>query len=110
MCSRYTYNKNQAKLKLRDQILVFGCVPRGAAVYSPLKPLLALIGGSYVADAQTVRVAYPPGVAVATRVVPTPVRTPTVASTPLVPRTPEYTRESRDAISCSSWPSVRLAT
>ncbi len=29
MCSRYTYNKDEAKLKLRDQILVFGFVPRG---------------------------------------------------------------------------------
>ena len=29
MCSRYTYNKDEAKFKLRDQILVFGFVPRG---------------------------------------------------------------------------------
>ena len=29
MCSRYTYNKDEAKLKLRNQILVFGFVPRG---------------------------------------------------------------------------------
>jgi len=27
MCSRYTYNKDEAKLKLRDHILVFGFVP-----------------------------------------------------------------------------------
>ena len=36
MCSRYTYTKDEAKLKLRDQILVFGCVPRGdTATSSP---------------------------------------------------------------------------
>ena len=29
MCLRYTYNKDEAKMKLRDQILVFGFVPRG---------------------------------------------------------------------------------
>ena len=27
MCSHYTCNKDDAKLKLRDQILVFGFVP-----------------------------------------------------------------------------------
>jgi hypothetical protein len=27
MCSRYICNKDEAKLKLRDQILVFGLVP-----------------------------------------------------------------------------------
>ena len=28
MCSRYTYTKDEAKLRLRDLIVVFGAVPR----------------------------------------------------------------------------------
>jgi len=31
MCSRYTSNKDEAKLKLRDPILVFGFVPAATA-------------------------------------------------------------------------------
>ena len=40
MCSRYTYNKNEAKLKLRDQILVFGFVPRGDIRPTGLGPVI----------------------------------------------------------------------
>ena len=28
MCSRYSYNKNEAKLRLRDKIVVHGAEPR----------------------------------------------------------------------------------
>ena len=40
MCSRYTYNKDEAKLKLRDQILVFGFVPRGDIRPTDLGPVI----------------------------------------------------------------------
>jgi putative SOS response-associated peptidase YedK len=40
MCSRYTYNKDEAKLKLRDQILVFGFVPRDDIRPSDLGPVI----------------------------------------------------------------------
>jgi hypothetical protein len=39
MCSRYTYNKDEAKLILRDQILVFGFVPRGDILPTDLEPV-----------------------------------------------------------------------
>ncbi|HUZ06705.1 MAG TPA: hypothetical protein VMV89_04385 [Candidatus Paceibacterota bacterium] len=40
MCSRYTYTKDEAKLKLRDQILVFGFVPRGDIRPTDLGPVI----------------------------------------------------------------------
>ena len=40
MCSRYTYNKDEAKLKLRDQILVFGFVPHGDIRPTDLGPVI----------------------------------------------------------------------
>jgi putative SOS response-associated peptidase YedK len=40
MCSRYTYNKDKAKLKLRDKIEVFGCVPRGDIRPTGLGPVI----------------------------------------------------------------------
>ena len=40
MCSRYTYNQDEAKLKLRDQILVFGFVPRGDIRPTDLGPVI----------------------------------------------------------------------
>ena len=39
MCSGYTYNKDEAKLKLRDQILVFGFVPHSDIRPTDLGPL-----------------------------------------------------------------------
>ena len=41
MCSRYTYKKDEAKLKLPDQILVFGFVPRGDIRPTDLGPVTA---------------------------------------------------------------------
>jgi putative SOS response-associated peptidase YedK len=40
MCSHYTYNKYEAKLKLRDQILVLGFVPRGDIRPTDLGPVI----------------------------------------------------------------------
>jgi putative SOS response-associated peptidase YedK len=40
MCSRYTYNKDEAKLKLRNKIEVFGCVPRGDIRPTDLGPVI----------------------------------------------------------------------
>ena len=40
MCSRYTYNKDEAKLKLCDQILVFGFVPRSDIRPTDLGPVI----------------------------------------------------------------------
>ncbi len=40
MCSRYTYNKDEAKLRLRDKIEVFGCVPRGDIRPTDLGPVI----------------------------------------------------------------------
>ena len=40
MCSRYSYNKDEAKLKLRDLILVFGRVPRGDIRPTDLAPVI----------------------------------------------------------------------
>lgn len=40
MCSHYTYKKDEAKLKLRDQILVFGFVPHGDIRPTDLGPVI----------------------------------------------------------------------
>jgi len=40
MCSRYTYTKNEAKLWLRDLILVFGAVPRANIRPTDLGPVI----------------------------------------------------------------------
>jgi putative SOS response-associated peptidase YedK len=40
MCSHYTYNKDEAKFKLRDQILVLGFVPRGDIRPTDLGPVI----------------------------------------------------------------------
>ena len=40
MCSRYTYTKDEAKLRLRDKILVFGAVPRANIRPTDLGPVI----------------------------------------------------------------------
>jgi hypothetical protein len=40
MCSRYTYTKIEAKLRLRDLILVFGAVPRADIRPTDLGPVI----------------------------------------------------------------------
>lgn len=40
MCSNYTYKKNEAKLKLRDRILVYGAVPRANIRPTDLGPVI----------------------------------------------------------------------
>jgi putative SOS response-associated peptidase YedK len=40
MCSRYTYTKNEAKLRLRDLIVVFGAVPRANIRPTDLGPVI----------------------------------------------------------------------
>lgn len=40
MCSRYTYNKDEAKLCLREKIEVFGCVPRADIRLTDLGPII----------------------------------------------------------------------
>ena len=40
MCSHYTCKQEKAKLKLRDQILVFGFVPRGDIRPTDLGPVI----------------------------------------------------------------------
>ncbi len=40
MCAHYTYNKDAAKLKLRDKILVFGCVPHANIRPTDLGPVI----------------------------------------------------------------------
>lgn len=40
MCSRYTYKKDEAKIKLREKIEVFGCVPRGDIRPTDLAPVI----------------------------------------------------------------------
>jgi putative SOS response-associated peptidase YedK len=40
MCSRYTYTKDEAKLRLRDRILVFGAVPRANIRPTDLGPVI----------------------------------------------------------------------
>ena len=40
MCSRYTYNKDEAKLRLRDKIVVFGAVPRANIRPTDLGPVI----------------------------------------------------------------------
>jgi hypothetical protein len=40
MCSRYSYNKDEAKLRLRDRILVFGDVPRANIRPTDLSPVI----------------------------------------------------------------------
>lgn len=40
MCSRYTYTKDEAKLRLRDLIQVFGVVPRANLRPTDLGPVI----------------------------------------------------------------------
>ena len=40
MCSNYTYTKNEAKMRLRDKILVFGAVPRANIRPTDLGPII----------------------------------------------------------------------
>jgi hypothetical protein len=40
MCSRYSYNKDEAKLRLRDRILVYGAVPRANIRPTDLGPVI----------------------------------------------------------------------
>ena len=40
MCSRYTYTKDEAKLRLREKIEVFGCVPRANIRPTDLGPVI----------------------------------------------------------------------
>ena len=40
MCSRYTYNKDEAKLKLRDLLMVFGRVLHGDIRPTDLAPVI----------------------------------------------------------------------
>src|ERR1019366_7187233 len=40
MCSRYTYTKDEAKLRLRDKILVFGAVPSANIRPTDLGPVI----------------------------------------------------------------------
>ena len=40
MCSRYTYTKDEAKLRLRDKILVYGAVPRANIRPTDLGPVI----------------------------------------------------------------------
>lgn len=40
MCSRYTYTKDEAKLRLRDLIVVFGAVPRANIRPTDLGPVI----------------------------------------------------------------------
>jgi putative SOS response-associated peptidase YedK len=40
MCSRYTYNKDEAKLRLHDKILVYGAVPRANIRPTDLGPII----------------------------------------------------------------------
>ena len=40
MCSRYTVKKNEAKIRLREKIEVFGCVPRGDIRPTDLAPVI----------------------------------------------------------------------
>ena len=40
MCSRYTYTKDEAKLRLRDKILVFGAVPRANIRPTDIGPVI----------------------------------------------------------------------
>lgn len=71
-----------APLKLE----LFGCVKRGAGVYAPLRPLMKLVGGSFMLAGDTVRIAYPPASTVAT--VPTPTPTPLATPKPSVTPSP----------------------
>ena len=40
MCSRYTYTKDEAKLRLRDRIMVFGAVPRANIRPTDIGPVI----------------------------------------------------------------------
>ena len=40
MCSRYTYTKDEAKLRLRDKIVVYGAVPRANIRPTDLGPVI----------------------------------------------------------------------
>jgi putative SOS response-associated peptidase YedK len=40
VCSRYTYKKDEARIKLREKIEVFGCVPRGDIRPTDLAPVI----------------------------------------------------------------------
>jgi putative SOS response-associated peptidase YedK len=48
VCSRYTYTKDDAKLKLRDQILVFRLVPHGDIRPTDLGPVIIPEHDSFV--------------------------------------------------------------
>ena len=41
MCSSYSYIKDEAKLRLRDKILVYGAVPRANTRPTDLGPVMA---------------------------------------------------------------------
>ena len=40
MCSRYTYTKDEAKIRLRDKIVVYGAVPRANIRPTDLGPVI----------------------------------------------------------------------
>lgn len=40
MCSRYTYNKDEAKLRLREQLEIFGAVPHGDIRPTDIGPVI----------------------------------------------------------------------
>ena len=42
MCAHYTYNRNEAKFRLREKIQVFGAVPRASIRPTDLGPDLAV--------------------------------------------------------------------
>ena len=44
MCSRYSYNEDEAKLRLRDRILVYGAVARANIRPTDLGPVIVLSG------------------------------------------------------------------
>lgn len=48
MCSRYTYNRDDAKIKRREKIEVYGCVPRANIRPTDLGPVIIPEHESYV--------------------------------------------------------------
>lgn len=48
MCSRYTYTKDEAKIRRREKIEVFGCVPRANIRPTDLGPIIVPESESFV--------------------------------------------------------------
>jgi hypothetical protein len=45
MCAHYTYNRNEAKFRLREKIVAFGAVPRASIRLTDLGPVIAADSG-----------------------------------------------------------------